>query len=199
MAGLRKVLPHTKGIMNSHKFSRLRKQQLRCRWDRDVSLQESPLIDSNDAMSGYVIESSPPRKRRRFFDEQGRPSEIRDRQAQIDHNEQERVRRRELAIAYELIRACISREDIELYLGQGSKALDRLSYPMILELALYKVMEEIHDYRILDNIVALCDQLEEACLERGIRFNRGPRRSALMKRHKIIANVVQETLMNDKV
>ena len=121
-----------------------------------------------------------------------------DGQAQMDRNEQERGRRREMAILYEMTRTCINHDDIERHLVGKPKSPSKLSYPQILQIACENAEEAVHDMMVLESLVAQCEALELECRRRGIAYAEGPNRDALIQRHRATAHVVQETLAKDK-
>ena len=184
--------------MSRQRSSRSRKQRLPCIRDRANFIQPSTDIDSDEEVNDYFDDSTLPKRTIRSNNAPKKTLDSRDRRAQMDHNEQERGRRRELAILYEMIRTCITQDDIQKYLEGGPKSPSRLSYPQILQIACGNVEEDLHDMRALERVAAQCEALEQECRRRGISFAEGPNRDALMQRHRVTANAVHESLMKDK-
>ena len=183
--------------MDNHRSCRIRKQRLLHRQDFYRQMQMVSDVHHYDGMSSSLDERSPPRRLHRPNNSQG-AAEIRDRQAQLDHNEQERERRRELTMLYEMIRTCVTSADVQNFVEDTTKPLDRLSHPMLLQIGYNKVVEELHDYNTLDSLILACNALEEECRKRNIPFNERPRSTPILRRHKITADIVKESLMNDK-
>lgn len=185
--------------MSRQRSSRSRKQRLPCIPDRGNFVQVNADIESADEIDDFFDDDdAPPKKVIRSSNVPKKISDARDRQAQMDHNEQERGRRRELAILYEMIRTCITQDDIQRFLDGGPKSPSRLSYPQILQIACENVEEDLHDMAILKSVMEQCDTLEKECRRLGVSYNEGPRRDALMHRHKVTANAVHASLMSDK-
>lgn len=125
-------------------------------------------------------------------------SDPRDRQSQLDHNEQERGRRRELAIIYEMIRTCITEDDIRRHLDGTAKSADKLSYPQLLQISCGKIQDELHDQRVIRTLFRDIEILEHMCDELGISLEKKRPAVDPMERHKIIAEVVEDVLSVDK-
>lgn len=155
-------------------------------------------MDSDEGSQGFHEEDSPPRRVNRTAPTARKVSDPRDRQSQLDHNEQERGRRRELAIIYEMIRTCITEDDIRRHLDGTAKSADKLSYPQLLQISCGKIQDELHDQRVLRNLFREIENLENLCDEYNISYDKKRPAVPSMERHKIIAEVVEEVLNTDK-
>ncbi|CDS38213.1 expressed conserved protein [Echinococcus multilocularis] len=184
-------------IMNRQLSSRSRKQRLPCEQNMTTFLQPSTDIEA-DYETKEVFEGAPPKKTVRFINGSRKVSDARDRQAQMDHNEQERGRRRELAIIYEMIRTCITEEDIRRHLDGAGKCPEKLSYPQLLQISCGMIEDEIHDMAIYDRLVKEIAILETECLKLGIPLTDKPHIIPPMRRHEIVAGVVEAVLKEDK-
>lgn len=183
--------------MNRQLSSRSRKQRLPCDQNVTTFLQSNTEFET-DYEARDVFEAAPPKKANRFLNGSRKASDARDRQAQMDHNEQERGRRRELAIIYEMIRTCITEEDIRRHLDGAGKGPDKLSYPQLLQISCGMIEDEIHDMAIYERLVREIDILENECLKLGIPITDRPYVIPPMQRHKIVADVVEAVLKEDK-
>ncbi|VDK37450.1 unnamed protein product [Taenia asiatica] len=184
-------------IMNRQLSSRSRKQRLPCDQNMTTFLQPNTDFEA-DYEGREVFEGAPPKKVNRLINGSRKASDARDRQAQMDHNEQERGRRRELAIIYEMIRTCITEEDIRRHLDGAGKCPEKLSYPQLLQISCGMIEDEIHDMAIYERLVKEIDILENECAKLGIPIPERPRVIPPMQRHKIVAGVVEAVLREDK-
>ncbi|KAL5103705.1 hypothetical protein TcWFU_004869 [Taenia crassiceps] len=183
--------------MNRQLSSRSRKQRLPC--DQNVSTFLQPNTDFEADYEGKeVFEGAPPKKANRLVSGSRKASDARDRQAQMDHNEQERGRRRELAIIYEMIRTCITEEDIRRHLDGAGKCPEKLSYPQLLQISCGMIEDEIHDMAIYERLIKEIDILENECIKLGIPITDKPHVVSPMQRHQIVAGVVEAVLREDK-
>lgn len=155
-------------------------------------------IDTEDGSQDYIEDDCPPRRASRATSMARKISDPRDRQSQLDHNEQERGRRRELAIIYEMIRTCITEDDIRRHLDGTAKSADKLSYPQLLQISCGKIQDELHDQRVIRTLSRDIEILEHLCDELGISLEKKRPAVDLMERHKIIAEVVEDVLSVDK-
>nr|CDS29912.1 expressed protein [Hymenolepis microstoma] len=155
-------------------------------------------IDTEDGSQDYIEDDCPPRRANRTTSMARKISDPRDRQSQLDHNEQERGRRRELAIIYEMIRTCITEDDIRRHLDGTAKSADKLSYPQLLQISCGKIQDELHDQRVIRTLFRDIEILENLCDELGISLEKKRPAVDQMERHKIIAEVVEDVLSVDK-
>ncbi|VDL57790.1 unnamed protein product [Hymenolepis diminuta] len=155
-------------------------------------------IDTDDESQDYNEDGCPPRRTNRTTSAARKISDPRDRQSQLDHNEQERGRRRELAIIYEMIRTCITEDDIRRHLDGTAKSADKLSYPQLLQISCGKIRDELHDQRVIRTLFRDIETLESLCDELGIPLEKKRPAVDPMERHKIIAEIVEDVLSVDK-
>lgn len=155
-------------------------------------------IDTEVGSQDYIEDDCPPRRANRITSMARKISDPRDRQSQLDHNEQERGRRRELAIIYEMIRTCITEDDIRRHLDGTAKSADKLSYPQLLQISCGKIQDELHDQRVIRTLFRDIEMLENMCDELGISLEKKRPAVDQMERHKIIAEVVEDVLSVDK-
>ncbi|VDO13717.1 unnamed protein product [Rodentolepis nana] len=182
--------------MSGSSSSRARKQNFSPNNSSFFSYSDD--IDTEDGSQDYLEDSCPPRRTNKTASVTRKISDPRDRQSQLDHNEQERGRRRELAIIYEMIRTCISEDDIRRHLDGTAKSADKLSYPQLLQISCGKIQDELHDQRIIRSLFRDIELLEQMCADLGIEIEKKRPAVDPMDHHKMIAEVVEEVLSVDK-
>ena len=175
-----------------------RKQRLHCNQDRRNVVQTATNMDAVERADEGLDISTPPTKTMHSINAPKKTSNSRDRQVEVGRNEQKLGRRRELAIPYEMIRTCLSEDDIHKYLDRAPKSPSRLSYLQIPQIACKTAEEGAHDMSVLESVASQCEALEQECRRRGISFAEGPPRDALMQRHRVIARAAHKTLLRDK-
>ncbi|KAL5105110.1 hypothetical protein TcWFU_001935 [Taenia crassiceps] len=116
-----------------------------------------------------------------------------------EHNLRERDRRREESIFYELIRTCLSEEEVRRFLPGVKKTPKNLSYQQILQISAKVVNKEIQEMVSFNHLLMRVQILEDACLELGIPLpeNR-PQIIPPMEKHERYAKIVQEALQMEK-
>lgn len=161
-------------------------------------MQANEDIETDYDPQEYYEDDSPPRRSYKINNGVRKVSDPRDRQSQLDHNEQERGRRRELAIIYEMIRTCISEDDIHRHLEGAAKSADKLSYPQLLQISCGKIQDELHDLKVLRLLMRDIERLENLCDVFGVPLERKRPALSPMQCHKIVAGVVEDILKKDK-
>lgn len=128
----------------------------------------------------------------------GQPSRL-DKRARDEHNEQERSRRRELAVIYELIRCSFSQDDLR-HLGPGNapKSIDKLSYPQVLQIAYHVVREEAHNLQIYDRARSDLKRVEKEFAKRGLQIPMAPLTPSAVDVYRKIVTIVDALLKLDK-
>ncbi|VDD76942.1 unnamed protein product [Mesocestoides corti] len=128
----------------------------------------------------------------------GPPSRI-DKRARDEHNEQERSRRRELAVIYELIRCSFSQDDLR-HLGPGNapKSIDKLSYPQVLHIAYHVIKEENHNLQLFERTLADIKRIEKEFLRLGLPVPCRPTCPSVTDTYKKVVGVVDALLKIDK-
>ncbi|VDQ01592.1 unnamed protein product [Trichobilharzia regenti] len=123
-----------------------------------------------------------------------------DKRARDEHNEQERSRRRELAVIYELIRCNISSDDMHL-LDQlsGPKSVDKLSYPQVLQIAYQLVLEEEHNLVLFERSLTDIKLIEKQLLRTGIPLPERPKCPPIIDNYRKIVQLVDDLLRQDKI
>ncbi|VDM30624.1 unnamed protein product [Hydatigera taeniaeformis] len=126
-------------------------------------------------------------------------SEIERKRDRHEHNLRERDRRREESIIYELIRTCISKRDVRIYLPGVNKTPENLSYHQILLISSEIVKNERHEMAFFDYHKTAIQTLEAECLKRGIPLpeNR-PHIVSPMEKHRRYSKIVKEALRTDR-
>lgn len=114
------------------------------------------------------------------------------------HNEQERIRRRELSLLYEFIRQCTAEDDISTYLPDGKKTVEKLTYSEILEISIRMTLDECHDIEVSKHLMEDIERLEALCrqLELPLDFLR-PERN-YMQCHRDISAMMANILTENK-
>ncbi|BHF79373.1 hypothetical protein SprV_0702249300 [Sparganum proliferum] len=122
-----------------------------------------------------------------------------DKRARDEHNEQERSRRRELAVIYELIRCSFSQEDLR-HLGPGNapKSIDKLSYPQVLQIAYHVVREENHNLQLFERTLAEIKRIEKEFLRVGLPVPARPAYPSITETYRKVVNIVDNLLKHDK-
>ncbi len=122
-----------------------------------------------------------------------------DKRARDEHNEQERSRRRELAVIYELIRCSFTQEDLR-HLGPGNapKSIDKLSYPQVLQIAYHVVREENHNLQLFERTVSDMKRLEKEFSKQGLPVPGRPFAPNINDIYRKIVGVVDNLLKHDK-
>lgn len=119
-------------------------------------------------------------------------------QSQGHHSEQERERRREISVLYELLRQCISSNDVYTYLPGREKPIEKLSQLDILEISTFIVPDELHDMKVSKYLMEDIKRLEALCRRLELQFDvLRPTRSYLHC-HKDIADMIAAILSEDK-
>lgn len=117
---------------------------------------------------------------------------------QENHRERERERRRELSILYELIRRCITEDDVCTYLPGRKNSVDKLSHLEILEISTLIVPDERHDLKVSENLMEDIERLEALCQRIGLPLDfRRPRRN-YMQCHQDIAAIMSRIVDENK-
>lgn len=126
-------------------------------------------------------------------------SEIVRRKGRQEHNLRERDRRRGESIIYELIRTCLSEEDIHLHLPGVNRTPENLSYHQILRISAELVKNEPHEMDAFSHHKLIVKILEEACHKLGVALpeNR-PFVIPPMEKHRRYAKIVKEGLRTDR-
>ncbi|KAA3678100.1 uncharacterized protein DEA37_0005754 [Paragonimus westermani] len=122
-----------------------------------------------------------------------------DKRARDEHNEQERSRRRELAVIYELIRCSFSDEDLR-HLGQcsGPKSIDKLSYPQVLHVAYHLLREEQHNLILFERALNEMKRLEKELVTIGLSVPERPCIPSIKDNYRKIIQLVDNLLKHDK-
>ncbi|VEL31519.1 unnamed protein product [Protopolystoma xenopodis] len=122
-----------------------------------------------------------------------------DKRARDEHNEQERSRRRELAVIYELIRCSLVPEDLKrLDHGSQAKSISKLSYPQVLQIAYHVVKEEQHHLLLLEQTINDIKRLEKELARAGLHVPPRPPYPSITDCYKKVVTVVDEVLRHDK-
>ncbi|KAH9593643.1 hypothetical protein MS3_00004878 [Schistosoma haematobium] len=126
----------------------------------------------------------------------GRP----DKRARDEHNEQERSRRRELAVIYELIRCSFSNDDLR-YLGHcnGPKSVDKLSYPQVLQIAYQLLREEQHNLTLFEKSLNDLKLIEKEFVRAGLPVPERPKCPYILDTYRKMVQLVDNLLRHDKL
>ncbi|CAH8428793.1 unnamed protein product [Heterobilharzia americana] len=126
----------------------------------------------------------------------GRP----DKRARDEHNEQERSRRRELAVIYELIRCSFSNNDLH-YLGHcnGPKSVEKLSYPQVLQIAYQLVREEQHNLTLFEKSLNDIKVIEKEFVRAGLPVPERPKCPSILDNYRKMVQLVDNLLRHDKM
>ncbi|CAL8104008.1 unnamed protein product [Calicophoron daubneyi] len=122
-----------------------------------------------------------------------------DKRARDEHNEQERSRRRELAVIYELIRCSFSEEDLR-YLGpcNGPKSIDKLSYPQVLQVAYHLLREEHHNLILFERTLNEIKRIEKELVSVGLPVPERPTYPSITENYRKVVQLVDNLLKHDK-
>ncbi|CAH8504346.1 unnamed protein product [Dicrocoelium dendriticum] len=122
-----------------------------------------------------------------------------DKRARDEHNEQERSRRRELAVIYELIRCSFSEDDLRhLEPFNGPKSVDKLSYPQVLHVAHHLLKEEQHNLILLERSLNDIKRLEKEFVNIGFSVPERPIFPSVMDNYRTVIQFVDDLLKQDK-
>nr|CAK6928260.1 unnamed protein product [Fasciola hepatica] len=122
-----------------------------------------------------------------------------DKRARDEHNEQERSRRRELAVIYELIRCSFSEDDLR-YLEpySGPKSIDKLSYPQVLQVAYHLLREEEHNLMLFERTLDEIKRIEKELVHVGLSVPQRPFYPSISDGYFKVVQVVDSLLKHDK-
>ncbi|VDP87662.1 unnamed protein product [Echinostoma caproni] len=122
-----------------------------------------------------------------------------DKRARDEHNEQERSRRRELAVIYELIRCSFSEDDLR-YLEpySGPKSIDKLSYPQVLQVAYHLLREEQHNLMLFERTLDEMKRIEKELVHVGLSVPQRPFYPSISDGYRKVVQVVDNLLKHDK-
>ncbi|TPP64238.1 hypothetical protein FGIG_01327 [Fasciola gigantica] len=122
-----------------------------------------------------------------------------DKRARDEHNEQERSRRRELAVIYELIRCSFSEDDLR-YLEpySGPKSIDKLSYPQVLQVAYHLLREEEHNLMLFERTLDEIKRIEKELVHVGLSVPQRPFYPSISDGYRKVVQVVDSLLKHDK-
>lgn len=122
-----------------------------------------------------------------------------DKRARDEHNEQERSRRRELAVIYELIRCSFSEHDLR-YLEpfSGPKSIEKLSYPQVLQVAYHLLKEEQHNLLLFERTLEEMKRIEKELIHVGLSVPQRPFYPSISDGYRKVVQVVDNLLKHDK-
>ncbi|KAL3314251.1 hypothetical protein Ciccas_007135 [Cichlidogyrus casuarinus] len=123
-----------------------------------------------------------------------------DKRARDEHNEQERSRRRELAVIYELIRSSFSQDDLRhLEPGVAPKSIEKLSYPQVLQVAHSIMLEEAHHIKMYERALQDIRYLEKELSKAGVTPPPRPNCPLLSENYRKVISIVESILRTDKI
>lgn len=122
-----------------------------------------------------------------------------DKRARDEHNEQERSRRRELAVIYELIRCSFSEDDLR-YLDNcnGPKSIEKLSYPQVLQIAYQLSCEEQHNLILFEKCLNNLKIIEKEYARAGLPVPERPSHPSILENYRKVIQIVDNLLRIDK-
>lgn len=122
-----------------------------------------------------------------------------DRRARDEHNEQERNRRRELAVIYELIRCSFSEDDLRyLYPCNTPTSIEKMSYPQVLHVAYHLLREEQHNLIMFERTLNDIRRIEKEFTHAGIPLPERPSLPSITETYLNITEAVDKILKYDK-
>ncbi|CAH8824097.1 unnamed protein product [Trichobilharzia szidati] len=165
---------------------------------QDYDSDDDPIYFTKCSRSSLV--SSPHKSFRSMKESKDTGSGRTDKRARDEHNEQERSRRRELAVIYELIRGNISSDDMHL-LDQcnGPKSVEKLSYPQVLQIAYQLVMEEQHHLVLFERALTDIKLIERQLLRTGVPPPERPKCPPIIDNYRKMVQLVDDLLRHDKI
>ncbi|CAH8429210.1 unnamed protein product [Schistosoma rodhaini] len=187
-------------------FPRLERRKLITPLSQNLPLQEyesdeDPVYISKHPRSSLISTSHKPFRPVKTDSKDNNGSSGRpDKRARDEHNEQERSRRRELAVIYELIRCSFSNDDLR-YLGHcnGPKSVDKLSYPQVLQIAYQLLREEQHNLTLFEKSLNDLKLIEKEFVRAGLPVPERPKCPYILDTYRKMVQLVDNLLRHDKL
>ncbi|TNN15187.1 hypothetical protein EWB00_001534 [Schistosoma japonicum] len=187
-------------------FPRLERRKLSAPVSQNLPLQEydsdeDPLYISKHPRSSLISTNHKPFRPIKQTDLKETNGSARpDKRARDEHNEQERSRRRELAVIYELIRCSFSNDDLR-YLDHcnGPKSVDKLSYPQVLQIAYQLVREEQHNLTLFEKSLNDIKVIEKEFVRAGLPVPERPKCPYILDTYRKMVQLVDTLLRHDKL
>lgn len=113
------------------------------------------------------------------------------------HSELERQRRRDLAIMHELLRLCITEEDLRNFKLNTDKPVEKISYAEILSISVRKLKTATKDLSRINHVMKDIKQLERLNQRLNIPIRIQRPAGISMKFHQELAEIVEDIIKKD--
>ncbi|VDL18573.1 unnamed protein product [Hymenolepis diminuta] len=113
------------------------------------------------------------------------------------HSEIERQRRRDFAIIYELLRLCITEEDLRNFTSNIDKRMENISYAEILSISVRKLKKATKELSGINHVMKDIKQLERLNQRLNIPTRIQRPTGISMRFHQKVAEIVEDTIKKD--
>ncbi|VUZ38738.1 unnamed protein product, partial [Hymenolepis diminuta] len=109
----------------------------------------------------------------------------------------ERQRRRDFAIIYELLRLCITEEDLRNFTSNIDKRMENISYAEILSISVRKLKKATKELSGINHVMKDIKQLERLNQRLNIPTRIQRPTGISMRFHQKVAEIVEDTIKKD--